>query len=91
MESSVKFRRTMAFGIAIASALILLFVGCWYWCLRDGLGPDSIESSGFEAWRRFSSDFWPVAAFCLVLFGIAFFIAARQAPTRNASTNAIGR
>ena len=83
-------RRGLAVGIAVFSSLLLLALGAWTWLLRDGLGPDSVESSGIEALRRFFSDFWPVALFCLALFVIALFIGRHQAPTPNASTNATG-
>lgn len=53
-------------------------LGAWTWRLRDGLGPDSIESSGFEALRRFFSDFWPVALACFLLFGVALFMSRHQ-------------
>ena len=87
---SFRFRRIIAFDIALSSSLILFALGSWCWLLRDGLGPDSIESSGGEALRRFIADFWPVALLCLVLFAIAFFVAPRQSSTHNASTNATG-
>ena len=90
IERSPRVRRGIAIGVAAVSLLLLLTLGAWTWLLRDGLGPDSIESSGIEALRRFSSDFWPVAAFCFFLFGVAFLIAGRQTSPRNDSTNATG-
>jgi hypothetical protein len=90
-EPSSRIRRGIAFGLSFFSLLSLLFVGAWTWLFRDGMGPDSIESSGWKALRRFSSDFWPIAAFCFILFGIAFLIAPRQTRPRNASTNATGQ
>ncbi len=85
-ESIFAFRRIIAFGIAVSSLLIFLLLGSWCWFLRDGLGPDSIESSGSEAWRRFSTDFWPVALFCFVLFGVAFWVAPRRPSQRDTSS-----
>ena len=90
IEPSSRLRRSVAVGITVFSALLLLALGSWTWLLRDGLGPDSIESSGIEASRRFFTDFWPVALFCFVLFVIAFLIGRGQSPTPNASTNATG-
>jgi hypothetical protein len=83
-------RRGLAVGIAAFSSLLLLALGAWTWLLRDGLGPDSIESSGIEALRRFFSDFWPFALLGLVLFVIAFIIGRHQSPAPNASANATG-
>jgi hypothetical protein len=90
VEPPSRIRRRVAIGLSSFSLLLLLALGAWTWLLRDGLGPDSIESSGIEALRRFSSDFWPIAAFCFFLFGIAFLMARRQPRKRNASTNATG-
>jgi hypothetical protein len=90
VEPPSRFLRGVAIGLSSFSLLLLLALGAWTWFLRDGLGPDSVESSGVEALRRFLSDFWPVAAFCFFLFGIAFLIARHQPQTRNASTNATG-
>jgi hypothetical protein len=90
IEPTPRLGRGIAIGIAVFSSLVGIVLGAWTWLLRDGLGPDSVESSGIEAWRRFSTDFWPVAVFCFVIFAIAFFIARRQSSTLNASTNANG-
>ena len=84
IESSLSFRRMMAFGIASFSLLVLVALGSWSWLFRDGLAPGFVPSSGFEALRRFFADFWPVAVFCLVLFVIAFFVAPRKNPTGKA-------
>lgn len=79
-------RRIAAFGIAASSAIVLLMVAGWTWLLRDGLGPNSIESSGFEAVRRFSRDFWPIGLFCFTLFAIAYGIAPRRSPAKADAT-----
>ncbi len=78
IEPSSRLRRGFAIGIALFSLLLLFALGSWAWLLRDGLGPDSIESSGTEAFLRFFSYFWPGALLCLVLFVIAFFIGRHQ-------------
>lgn len=85
-----KLRPNIAVGMAVFSSLLLLALGTWAWLLRDGLGPDSVESSGIEALRRFSSDFWPVALLCFALFVTAFFNGRRQSLPPNASINATG-
>jgi hypothetical protein len=83
-------RRGIGISISVFSSLLLLAFGVPIWLLRDGLGPDSVESSGVEAWHRFFADFWPVAALCLFLFAIAFLIARRQHSTPNASIHEPG-
>ena len=42
-----------------SALLATVWIGMWSWILRDGLGPDSVRSSGLEAWRRFSAEFLP--------------------------------
>jgi hypothetical protein len=79
-------RRIAAFGIAASSAIFLLMVAGWTWLLRDGLGPNSIESSGFEALRRFSRDFWPMGLICCALFAIAYCIAPRRFSAKAGAT-----
>jgi len=81
-EPPRRLRRSVAVGISVFSLLLLLALGGWTWLLRDGLGPDSIESSGFEALRRFMSDFWPIASFCIFLFAIAFFLGRGETSAR---------
>ena len=78
IEPVSRFRFGLAIGLSVFSALLFLGIGTWTWFLRDGLGPDSIESFGAEALRRFITDFWPVAAFCLFLLVVAYFVAPRH-------------
>ena len=60
-DSSVKARvGRIVLEVALASVQVLLvfivmFVGPFAWLLRDGLGPDSIPSSGLNAFVRM---FW---------------------------------
>ena len=83
IEPPSTIRRDISIGLALLSLFLLFALGAWTWFLRDGLGPDSIESSGVEALRRFSADFWPIALFCLGLFGIAFLVALTAASPFN--------
>jgi hypothetical protein len=51
--------------------------GFFAWVLRDGLGPDSTESRGFEAITRMFWTFWwgPVG---VVLLGLWLLVARRS-------------
>jgi ABC-type lipoprotein release transport system permease subunit len=69
--------RVIGLCIAVFSSLVGLILGVITWFFRDGMGPDSIESSGYEALRRFTLDFWPVAVFFVVLFTLAFVMIRR--------------
>jgi hypothetical protein len=73
-DSPEGLRRGIALGLVLVALLLLLSLGSYSWLLRDGLGPDAVESSGFEALRRFWSDFWPVAAICGIICLAAFFV-----------------
>lgn len=78
VEPTRKFRLQMAIGLAVFSTLLLAFWAMFNWFLRDGLGPDSVESFGWEAFHRFWPEFWPGAAFCGLFFVGAYFIASRR-------------
>lgn len=86
-ESPSGFGRMVALGVAFASLLIGLFLGAFTWLLRDGLGPDILESSGGEALRRFIAGFWPIGAVCLTISAVALFVTRR----RRAGTKAASR
>ena len=75
--------RVIGFCIAVISSFIGLICGAISWFFRDGMGPGSIESSGFEALRRFALDIWPVGIVCIVLFAIAFMLMRRPDIVRN--------
>lgn len=68
-------RRTRRMFIVSFSLLTLslLVWGGVIWFLRDGLGPDSVESQGLLAWTRFLGFFWIPFVFWvgLTLFGLA--------------------
>jgi hypothetical protein len=52
-------RSRAAISMAIVSSFAALaWAGYWSWLLRDGLGPDAVESTGWQAWRRFGSEMW---------------------------------
>jgi hypothetical protein len=47
-------------GVALfLVALGLAATAGWAWVLRDGFGPDSVESGGMLAWKRFVAAFSP--------------------------------
>jgi hypothetical protein len=50
----------------------LLFWAGIDWFFRDGMGPDSVRSSGFDALSRFWSDFRFPFYYCfpIIIFGI---------------------
>jgi hypothetical protein len=58
--------------VILITALCLVFVAlCWIsfwtWFLRDGLGPDMVQSSGVEAWKRFSEEMgFPLGICCFI-------------------------
>jgi hypothetical protein len=46
------------------------------WVLRDGLGPDSVTSTGTMAWRRFASDMLFPTGVCgfIIIVTVGFFL-----------------
>jgi hypothetical protein len=67
-------RQTVAICLAMLSVFTGVVAAVGTWLLRDGLGPDSETSSGFEAINRFGADFWPVALLCPGLLLLAYFV-----------------
>jgi hypothetical protein len=86
-RSSVARRRTIcilcfaAAGYFLGAALLLS------WSLRDGLGPDAIESSGVEAIRRAARDAWPAALISTTVMFAAWKIAGRRTPPLRMSAS----
>src|SRR5688572_12627167 len=85
-------RRTrFVFGVmAAVSSITLIFSGWWTWLLRDGMGPDSIESQGIEALTRFLDQFWIPAVLWALLIGIGLFILKATKARSTTPTGALG-
>ena len=53
---------------AVTSALLGLMAAAGLaWLLKDGLGPDMVQSHGLLAWTRFWEFFWPALVAGLVV------------------------
>jgi hypothetical protein len=57
-----------------SAVLAIVWIGVWSWVLRDGLGPDSVRSSGREAWLRFSDDFLPALAIVMAMLAVGTLV-----------------
>lgn len=65
MQSTVK-------GVLHAALLLWILFGVFAWSLRDGLGPESVESRGWDALHRaFWTFYWGPVAIVLVLATLA--------------------
>jgi len=68
-------------GSLLALAGVCLFVygvfDCWI--CRDGLGPDSVTSSGWLALARFMKGFWLVPCVSLPLCAVGAYLWLRSA------------
>jgi hypothetical protein len=67
--------------VFLFSLLALAWAGFWNWLLRDGLGPDSVTSTGIEALRRFGSDMLLPGCICGSIVGVAlvrYFLSNRK-------------
>lgn len=61
------------FILAVSLLLTWMLLAPMAWLLRDGLGPDSVTSTGFEAiWRAFMTFYWGPIAGILFLLAAAF-------------------
>lgn len=78
-------RTRFVFGVMAAiSSITLIFWGWWAWLLRDGMGPDSIESRGAEALARFLGEFW-IPAVLWALLNVFGLIILKTAEARRAN------
>ena len=61
----------------------LLAVSLWAWLLKDGLGPDSVESHGWRALERFwAGAGWALLApTVLIIAGILLYLSDRRRAT----------
>ncbi len=56
--------------LCCVSAANLYYTAGLMWVFRDGMGPSMVSSHGWEAWRRFSEDFWvPFGIIVTILVG----------------------
>lgn len=62
------------------------------WLLRDGLGPDMIETTGFAAIKAFLSGWWYFLALGLAAAGLGVFLLAngRRAPDNSFRPSSLG-
>jgi len=66
----------IALAVVFCFTLIALaWAGFWCWSFRDGLGPDSVTSTGQVAWQRFGSDMLFPTSICILIsiIAISFF------------------
>lgn len=67
-------RRLLLTAAWVVTIAILVVVGAFIWLLRDGLGPDSIPTTGIAALGRFAHDFWiPLLIIVAVPMVCSFF------------------
>ena len=63
----------------LAVFVLVVLVGPLVWILRDGLGPDSTDSSGWEAvGRMFWTFYWGPATLLACLFGVVASVCRRR-------------
>ena len=80
--------RFSAVCAALFGALLFFGYGALVWLLRDGLGPDSVESTGWQALLRFVQGFWVAALLALLLFIVAYALARRATKLTDTTRNA---
>ena len=73
--------------IRTASLLLFIVLLPWAWLMRDGLGPDAVDSTGIVAVARTLSDIW-VFALIAMLTQLAICVRKSQ-EARRKSGNAL--
>ncbi len=68
---------TCAICLSLA-ALSLVPAAGLAWLFRDGMGPDSIESHGWQAMGRFWEGFWPPCVLALAVAAAALTLCRRR-------------
>ena len=78
-----KERTVKAFArIRTASLLLFIVLLPWAWLMRDGLGPDAVDSTGLVAIARTLSDIW-VFALIAMLTQLAIYVHKSQGAMRK--------
>jgi hypothetical protein len=86
-RSSVAHRKAICILCFAAAGYFLGASILLSWILRDGLGPDAIESSGVEAITRTARDAWPAVLISTAVMVAAWKIAGRRTPQLNTSSS----
>lgn len=80
MKNRLRLRDLISIFLFAVTFVVLIWLTLITWMFRDGLGPDSVESQGYEAVARFAGQFWPIGLLALFLFSMAVAIGL---PKRN--------
>jgi len=70
--------KKLAYPCLALGSVFLLMDALTAWFFRDGLGPDSVSSSGFGAWGRCWQGFRLALAFAAPVLAIAAWCAGRN-------------
>ena len=75
--------------VRIRTASLLLFIVLlpWAWLMRDGLGPDAVDSTGLVAIARTLSDIWVFALIAMLTQLVIY--AYKSQGARRKSKNAL--
>ncbi len=74
--------------IRTASLLLFILLLPWAWLMRDGLGPDVVDSTGLVAIARTLSDIWVFALIAMLTQLVIYVYKSHGA--RRKSNNALG-
>lgn len=84
---STKHRLIYILGVVASLVIGVGWCSSMSWVLRDGLGPDMVESHGQIAWSRYMEQMRNVfifAAFIVVSTGVALWRSIRKSKRLNA-------
>jgi hypothetical protein len=60
MQKVTSYRNFLGFSLILIVVVFLGYAVFVSWILRDGLGPDAIDSNGLVAFQRFFKSFGPM-------------------------------
>jgi hypothetical protein len=89
----MSIRRIISVGFFVTAGIIVSFGLVVSIVLRDGLGADSISSTGVIAITRVVEKFWPFFVLCAALAGIGYIVGrapnnqSKKVPASQAGTH----
>jgi hypothetical protein len=76
MKKGNSYRTFLGFLLILISIVFIIFSVLVSWVLRDGLGPDSIDSNGLIAVQRFLSGVTPMSLIAIPIGTIGLWLAS---------------
>jgi hypothetical protein len=76
MQKVNSYRIFLGFLLILVAVIFLVYAVFVSWVLRDGLGPDMIETNGLVAFQRFLKSFAPMLLIATLIGATGLWLAA---------------